>query len=250
MNGVELFKYPLYPIGSQFDNLELAERVQETLTEIKLLLPELEQTQNFEFKTTYLTGEYFLYLVLMVYESRQGCLTFDSAMEGLLEFRRSVIDKIHLLPILLNSLVLDAVAASLSIDNPSDQNNSKLKKLIKRKQGSTQCINVDDQDQLILFPGILTYKVDPIPRVIECNIYSIGRYEVIINGVKDSVATTEVKFSKKLRLDIRKASMNHALYDVLSQKLCESARVSLKVSAVLDVLSNVVREYQLIDYFS
>ena len=250
MNGVELFKYPLYPIDSKFNEIELAERVLETLTEIKLLLPELEQTQNVEFKTAYEVGENFFYLVLTVYESRQGSFAFDCTRIDVLEFRKNIIEKIHSLPILLNSLVLDAVAASLSIDNPTDQKNPKLKKLIQRKQGSTNCINVDGCDQFILFPGILTHKIDPIPRVIECNIIFIGRYEVIINGVKDSAGNAEVKFSKKLRLDIRKASKDHALYEALSKKLGANNRLTLKVTAVLDALSNVVREYQLIECLS
>lgn len=249
MNSIELFKYSLYQTGTIFNQEELAGRVQSSLNEIMILIPELVESAFLELQHSLEASSDYLFLVLKMHEPVQTNLPFLSNQETLLEIRQRIINRIYSFPILMNSIVLNDSAALVSSNHQlvnEDDRNAELKKFMYKRKSSSQLLKIDDKQQLIDFPDFVEYKIDPKSRQIECKVDELKRLGAIIYGVKDSSVTHEIKLSRKIRLNIRKVNKDIRVQQILSNKMFEANYVSFEVTAILSNLTNEVVEYELI----
>lgn len=224
-------------------------RAKEIMYELQILIPELSN-KDYVISHSYETGKHYLWLMITAGISAQLKLDIGVQNIDLIQFRQAVIDKILNLPILLNDSVLQELSDELfnhkSFSNQTHQTDE-LKRLIKKKRGTSTLFQVDEQNQLLLFPSSINTKLDPTVRVIQCKVLSLKKYEATIYCIKDYLENKHISPSKKYRLNLKNFLTNESTYQHLSKAIHQTQNLNVKVNAILDAITHVAIEYSLVD---
>ena len=249
MQMINLFTYPVLAAGNQFTIDDLNYRAEDTMRELKQLIPELDGG-DFEIFYKYVMGDKYLSLAVSASVSNQMRLELDVSNQSLLKYRLEIIAKVKNLPMLLNNIVLTELADELFEGKKvagKQFDFDAIKRLIKKKQGESVLIGFDDGDQMLLFPTSLEYRLDPTVRKIRCKVDSLRKFYAIINCVKDELAEHPIRASRGIQLNFNHYIRKETLHENLSKANFHSRVLTLDVQAVLDGVTGVVREYQFVE---
>lgn len=245
MYEMEMFKYPLYAADANFTKVELQNRVDEAVEEISILLKEIGYSNSFEFVSKFSTHDNYFWLNLFARPTAQMQLQLSSNPETTVEFIRRIHDKIDDLPLIVNLTALD-LEAQLTMgqegSSVSDED-KKLMSLMFKNRGKKRLFRIEDRDQYILFPELRNIKMDPNPRHISCKVNSLSKYEAVVDSIEDPHFL--VKKSQKITLVLSPTVNEKEPFLELAECLRAGVRLSLKVYALVNIMTESVVEYQL-----
>lgn len=261
--SIELCKIPIYSNGTKFNEEELNARVLSAIQHTKVLIPELANLLDAELMYSMETQSDSLMLVIAIIEASQLSLPFRGAAKldafesrkKLLAVRSRIYQRIKELPLIMNFIALDGVAESMSADASAlirehDDKDIPLKKIMQRRQKSTQTIQVDDQNTTFTFPEMISSVIDHNTRMISCRVYCVKRFLVEMKSVQDMTANERILSSRKLKLNFISQSADVEVPRILVDAMVKNLRISLMVKAILDPISRNVKEYEFVQFIN
>jgi hypothetical protein len=248
MNTMELFRYPLLPLGAEFSLERLKQRGDNILKELILKIPSLNQTHfyiTYDFKVL----SDGMWIVVKANDF-QLALDISKDFPTLSEFERMVIRDIKNIPFLLNMTALRELADE-TFENKTTQVSivrDPLKKVLKVKRGKKEKYEYRGQLQLVIHPNSIAKIPDSRVRTIKCMVREKLRFHAVIDQVSDITVVGAIKPNKKFKLNLNNFMDNDSFHNFIGPYMRKVESIDLTVQAFLDGATGEVDEYLLLEY--
>lgn len=248
MQSVELFTFPIYSMGSEFSEKNLIRRANQTVNELKVKIPCLNQKFfliTFDFKLS--NGA--LGLVLNAVDV-QGSLYMNNLAPTLTEFQRRFIQEMKEISMRSNSLVLKEIAGQVFEGSPRTTSTAEDAGLanLRKHQGKLDQFEYDEQRQLDIVPYAMRDKLDERVREIKCVIRKKLRFHAVIDQVRDSFEIKPFQAKQSFNLNLEHFLKDDKFHEHIGPYMRQASIIKLKVKANLDPSTNVVKNYFLVSY--
>lgn len=241
MNEIEMFKCPLFPDKANFSDADLQKRVANVLYDVDTLVDEIKNNKVYEVGYKYHSDHNFLWIIFFAKPSMQ--LQLKLSNEGTInEFVISVLKQIKSLPLTLNFVALELESSLLRGEFETNNQKKDLTAFMIKNSGKERIFHVENRNQHILFPEQSSFRLDTVAREITCRIYSLSRYEVLVDCVEDALYT--FKRSQRLRIALVSSGSEKNRFLEIAEYLHTGKQVKFEVFAIINIINNSVFEYQ------
>jgi len=241
INKVELLEYPLINKGVRFSLIELEQRAESFLVEIKLLIPEVTKL-NCDLDYELESGSAYISLLVYLVEQPQPYLPGA----GSIPFNEVAVKVIAAIQKLPQQLRLLAFSSFSVLQTNTSKEDEKVKQLIRKRQNSVINLIVKEKPFALGFPEMAPYIVDKTAREIRFKIEYIHSNHLKIKLFYDSLA--EFNRSKGSYLKIGNKLSEDYYYQLFGEALRAKPKKMIELVAYCyrDSVTNKILVYHIV----